>query len=928
MSGEEKHEFLDDPFGENESDGGSENGSELNEDNAGLGDLDQHGEESFNFGNEEADLGDGDGSESAHPENVGHVGPPQPSQRSDDDTPQEDNGTAAIGPPQPHKSREKQRGKTRRDRSETSGLMKKVVGAIVVLGVVGGGGFGGYRMLTDEGINLPTPAEFSPLSAESKAEQLDQALETVRTMPADQFREMRREVDALQGGGDEAVEAKLRHLKGMLKFYGDPKSDTIPERTPNAAAQSNVPQNSPAGLEQLTATEGSAAALMLPSRLLWLTAAMMSYQPPIDDIADLKKMIEQLRSELGKYPDPLDRARIFHDLADLQRKLAESTSSTVEALTIISSALKDCSESEGQLNIAANANPAHIKTGARHLNATLNAIRELQFSLRLKSQERAISDQLKAVQNDVMNVRNQVNDVSGNLSKAETELTQTKDALEKVTASDGPIDTLQKDLKVTSDLVSDPDNGLGKQIATAASTITDVKDQVNGTVAQRQEIEKLYRSGIRDFFSLHQLDERFKLARPQPARDDADDGQKAAAEQDAARWTTDNERIQMLAGRLDALDELTGPELVAEYEFLRSVPVQVTRRENERLQQQIAALPTPATAKQIAKSKEVAAHVVEIIRTQITDANGALKDVKQLVDIKLPENLIGQPTIQKMITDAIAELPPSAPGKTTPGTTPVTGPLAAGVTNAQLKALQTLLEKRLVALSSDLTKSITETQQLTDKVSTDLAAQQDAATRQHSELTKKLNDEVVAVDQKVAAESKRRTDQVQQVQEKLEQQIQQAVQVPHPLPDDQLKGITANTVAATIKQLAAWGYSQPTLPPEPTDSTTVENRLQAKTQFEQGYHTFFSRRPDADQAAVRQFSEAVKSDGNDPLFRYYLGLALRCTGQHEAALEQVQIGARLEKRHGGTDRIVTRLDRIQFTVRKWLDRIRFDVTHR
>ena len=526
-----------------------------------------------------------------------------------------------------------------------------------------------------------------------------------------------------------------------------------------------------------------------------------------------------------------------------------------------------------------------------------------------------------------MNVRTQVNDVSGNLRKTETELAQTTEALEKkVTGSDGEIDTLKKELKATSDLVTDPDTGL----ASAKNDITDVKVEVAGTVAQRQEIEKLYRSGIKDFFSLHRLDERLKLARPQPAGDDADDAQKAAAEEDVARWVTDKERIEMLAGRLDTLDELVGPGLVADYQFLRSVQVQVTQRENERLlQEQIAALPTPATPEQIAASKEVAAQVVSIIRTQITDENGALKDVKRLADIKLPAKLIGQPAIEKMITDAMAELSPPSPGGTTPGTKPGTGVPAVGVTNARLKALQTLLEKRLMALRSDVSESITETQkQLTDKVSTDLAAQQKAATTQRTELTKTLNDNVTAVDLKVSAESKRRDDQVRQVQETLEQKIQQAVLVPHPLPDDQLKGITANTVAATIRQLAKWGYSLPTLPPEPTESTTAENKQRATTLFEEGYHTFFSRRPDADKLAIRQFSEAVQFDGNDPLFRYYLGLALRCDDQHEEALKQIQIGARLEKRHGGTNRIVARLDRIQFATRKWLDRIRRDVMHR
>jgi tetratricopeptide (TPR) repeat protein len=815
-----------------------------------------------------------------------------------------------------------------------------VVGAIILLGVVGGGGFGGYQLLIDGEFNAPTldfnAPEFAELPDERKAEQLDQALEAVGSMPLDQLREMRREVELLKNGESEAVDVRLRDLQLLLEFYGDDESEPSPQKASGPTDQSNAKRDNTSNIKHVSITRRDHAFVPVPSKLLLITAAMMGYQPAATNtttaVEGLEKKIEELSKDLERDVQPALRAAQFHKRASVREKLARSISSTHrdEAIEILATALKDCSEAVGLIRKATGktiTNPELSVKLFQRVSDTKEAIQQLQFSLQLESQAQSISDQLKAVQDDVMNVRTQVNDVSGNLRKTETELAQTTEALEKkVTGSDGEIDTLKKELKATSDLVTDPDTGL----ASAKNDITDVKVEVAGTVAQRQEIEKLYRSGIKDFFSLHRLDERLKLARPQPAGDDADDAQKAAAEEDVARWVTDKERIEMLAGRLDTLDELVGPGLVADYQFLRSVQVQVTQRENERLlQEQIAALPTPATPEQIAASKEVAAQVVSIIRTQITDENGALKDVKRLADIKLPAKLIGQPAIEKMITDAMAELSPPSPGGTTPGTKPGTGVPAVGVTNARLKALQTLLEKRLMALRSDVSESITETQkQLTDKVSTDLAAQQKAATTQRTELTKTLNDNVTAVDLKVSAESKRRDDQVRQVQETLEQKIQQAVLVPHPLPDDQLKGITANTVAATIRQLAKWGYSLPTLPPEPTESTTAENKQRATTLFEEGYHTFFSRRPDADKLAIRQFSEAVQFDGNDPLFRYYLGLALRCDDQHEEALKQIQIGARLEKRHGGTNRIVARLDRIQFATRKWLDRIRRDVMHR
>ena len=150
-------------------------------------------------------------------------------------------------------------------------------------------------------------------------------------------------------------------------------------------------------------------------------------------------------------------------------------------------------------------------------------------------------------------------------------------------------------------------------------------------------------------------------------------------------------------------------------------------------------------------------------------------------------------------------------------------------------------------------------------------------------------------------------------------------ETPRPIPQVQMTSLEEQLAIIAEKRLSQWGYGPPNLSPDPQPGTPA-NRLRARSHFDEAYQrTFFSSAPGATAASVRLLASAVEDDPTQPLYRYYLGLALRQADRSEDGLKQIQIGARLEKRSGNTAEINRRMERVQYGPRQWLERIRTEV---
>ena len=154
--------------------------------------------------------------------------------------------------------------------------------------------------------------------------------------------------------------------------------------------------------------------------------------------------------------------------------------------------------------------------------------------------------------------------------------------------------------------------------------------------------------------------------------------------------------------------------------------------------------------------------------------------------------------------------------------------------------------------------------------------------------------------------------------------VAEASKTPRPVPPDQVADLTTSISDQVYRKLNQWGYAPPTLPPTPTDPAVV-NPAEGKRHFFDGQSLFFNREEGAVKAAVAQFARSVESDPSNPVYRYYLGLALYQDNQPVDGAKQVQIGAQLEKQQERSSEVANRLERVQFAPRQWLERIRRNV---
>jgi|GEM_PF-2922715 hypothetical protein len=152
------------------------------------------------------------------------------------------------------------------------------------------------------------------------------------------------------------------------------------------------------------------------------------------------------------------------------------------------------------------------------------------------------------------------------------------------------------------------------------------------------------------------------------------------------------------------------------------------------------------------------------------------------------------------------------------------------------------------------------------------------------------------------------------------------------IPASQRDSLERTIEAVVRRHLEESGYG-PSVPGSSglaDQVTQPENAARARRSFKAAYSSaFFSGRSGSMESAVRQFSAAVRQDPDDPIYRYFLGLALYRSDNSDQGVEQVRIGAQLEKEQDRSPGSVDQwLERVQYGQRTWLERIRRDVMTR
>jgi hypothetical protein len=179
---------------------------------------------------------------------------------------------------------------------------------------------------------------------------------------------------------------------------------------------------------------------------------------------------------------------------------------------------------------------------------------------------------------------------------------------------------------------------------------------------------------------------------------------------------------------------------------------------------------------------------------------------------------------------------------------------------------------------------------------------------------------------------------LQSLRQQIRQEIDVALLQPRAMPSDQLSDLSDDTVARILKILAAYGYA----PPDSTSRGAEPNNSQAgsatgseqidpalpapdpnlaRALYAWGWAAFFSNESDGKQRAAEYFADAARYNPTNPVYRYYLGLALYRQGRLAEAAAQVQAGKQLELK-STSFHVDGSLERVQGADRAWLEKLR------
>jgi tetratricopeptide (TPR) repeat protein len=255
--------------------------------------------------------------------------------------------------------------------------------------------------------------------------------------------------------------------------------------------------------------------------------------------------------------------------------------------------------------------------------------------------------------------------------------------------------------------------------------------------------------------------------------------------------------------------------------------------------------------------------------------------------------------------------------------------------NRQLQALQDLFQQNLASFEADVKRVQANTEQNRAGVARSQAAvaqldrrgeeRHQAALAVTRQAEQRLAQGVTELGARLGQDRERTAEQLQTLRKRLQDEIQVALAKPRAMPPDQLQALSQEVVGKLLGELAGYGYTPPTGAAGATAAPRVEplaeqpDPIMAKELYGVGREAFFA--PGRLKEATEHFARAARLDPKNPVYRYYLGLALYQSGRVLEGTAQVQAGKKMEAQYGRSE-VRGSLERIQGPTRAWLEDIR------
>ncbi len=161
------------------------------------------------------------------------------------------------------------------------------------------------------------------------------------------------------------------------------------------------------------------------------------------------------------------------------------------------------------------------------------------------------------------------------------------------------------------------------------------------------------------------------------------------------------------------------------------------------------------------------------------------------------------------------------------------------------------------------------------------------------------------------------------VRQELLDRIGRAMAGPRPVPAGQFDALSQEVSQRVLDTLADYGYTPRVAAPDSEGNqpvgplASVADPALALNYYLAGFDAYHGG---ASEEALRQFARAAHHDPDNPIYRYYLGLALRRAGRYAEASAQVQAGKKLHASYRRYD-VGAALEPIQGDERLWLERL-------
>jgi hypothetical protein len=505
-------------------------------------------------------------------------------------------------------------------------------------------------------------------------------------------------------------------------------------------------------------------------------------------------------------------------------------------------------------------------------------------------------------------------EIAGLKTAAAANATASKAAADAAKLNGDALTTVQATIKTTNDgLVS---------VSTNLKTATDT---IAAQATRERAMHAVLKASVQKSLS-GKLTERLAAVEPKAAAD-ASNAVKQATAQSHASWKSVADSVATIKAQVAAINEKTNSQLLSDLVNLQQAESQLQSWENQNLiASSISKIPIPGP-------QELATTVVAILKDQINE--GILTDVKQLNDVEIPSDVIGRADTRKVIQEVLSEFKSGDSGVTPADLAKLKLNLEDSLTkSANISASKALASatKLLEEAKKEIANSIDDVKKSVSGVNSSVALLATAEAEKRAALARtiaadlnaksaRLKNDVEKVAISVETTQRNLQTSLATTRQELEKQIEVARTAARPLPQNQMQQLSGDVSEEVLKVLASWGYI-PLAGPDDSPAEKADIEL-ARQLFQDGYDEYYAQNG-SDSAARRLFVKSVQLEPNNPVYRYYLGLSMHSVGESAEGAKQVRIGAKFERALDLSGHVAERLERVQFSDRKWLNRVRVE----